>query len=209
MQKSGLKKNTPAFHFHFDELNDKLFNPLLLNDNKNGFRLDLDLDLQYINYMSDHLKRNYYTENSFNKSMLNVSNNFSLFHTDIRSAVKSLDNYATYLSNLNHKFSIIGLSETWPNGSKADMINVVGYHCIHKHSCDRSGGGVSIFVRDCIKCKPTPDLDIFYDNMASVFTEMDRNEIIVAKSEFVFIICRPPNTDPNLLTSLLEETLSD
>ena len=134
--------------------------------------------------------------------MLNLSSNFLLYHTNVRSAVKNLDNYVTYLNNLQHKFSITGLSETWLNDSKADLINVLGYHCIHKYRCDRSGGGVSIFVRDDINYKPRPDLDIFNENMESVFIEIDRNGINVDKNIIVGIIYRPPNTDPNLFTSL-------
>ena len=92
-----------------------------------------------------------------------------------------MGNYVTDLNNLNHKFSTIGLSETWLNNSKADLITVFGYHCIHNYRCNRSGGGVSIFVRHDIKYKPRPDLDIFNENMKFLFIEIDRNGINVDK----------------------------
>ena len=55
----------------------------------------------------------------------------SILHTNISSISKNLENIEILLENLDHKFDIIGLSETWRNENNDDRIkqlNIEGFH---------------------------------------------------------------------------------
>ena len=72
----------------------------------------IDPDMNYPQLNDSLTTGNYYDENSFNCSLSN-NNNLSLFHMNIRSIPKDFSDIKAYLANLNHSFSIIGISETW------------------------------------------------------------------------------------------------
>ena len=72
----------------------------------------IDPDMNYPQLSDSLSTSNYYDENSFNCSFSN-NNNLSLFHMNIRSIPKHFGDLKAYLANLNHSFSVIGISETW------------------------------------------------------------------------------------------------
>ena len=64
------------------------------------------------------------------------------------------------INNLNIKFSFIVLSEIWGDSNDA-MLNVIpGYSHIYDIRESRNGGGVSIYVVDCINYKKRLDLKV-------------------------------------------------
>ena len=126
-----------------EELNRKLFNPFDINDEDDAILMDVNSDVQFYNAAQNVWKCNYYTIDKFVRNSGNSFNNFSIIHTNIRSACKNLHNFETYLANLKHSFTIIGLSETWFNEAKSEIYNVKGYNCIYKCRGIKSGGGVS------------------------------------------------------------------
>ena len=54
----------------------------------------------------------YYNDLSFNESSPK-QNNFSVYHVNIRSIPRNLDQLTFYLNNLHHTFSVIAISENW------------------------------------------------------------------------------------------------
>ena len=75
----------------------------------------------------------YQTEQTFNNyvSRKGISNNnFSLFHLNIRSVPANLSSLLSDMENLDHGFSVIGLTETWPNPSNIDAYGMDGYNHI-------------------------------------------------------------------------------
>ena len=58
-------------------------------------------------------------EDQFNSLVTNLDlqeqDTFSIMHVNIRSINNKFDDFTEYLRSLDHKFSIIGLSETWLN----------------------------------------------------------------------------------------------
>ena len=58
--------------------------------------------------------RRYYLIDEFNSIKFNESR-FSPLHLNARSLNKNIDRLALFINALNHKFSIIVISETWKN----------------------------------------------------------------------------------------------
>ena len=76
------------------------------------------------------------------------------------------------LSNVNLKFSLIGISETWLNNSSSS-VDIDGYSFVHKSRENRSGGGVGLYVSSNLNFKLQCDLDFSLPNVAeSVFIEI-------------------------------------
>ena len=188
----------------FDLLdNDKLlFSPFELNEDENDSPLrDLDPDFHfYRNHASNDLLLSckYYHEDSFNdlvKEFDPKCRYFSSIHTNIRSALKNHDNFTSYLECLDHKFPLIGYSESWLNDDNKDTIGINGYKAEHSCRKVRSGGGVSLFVKDDIECSRVEDLCLNEKNIESVFCEFDKDQFGLEKNVLVGVIYRPPGTD--------------
>ena len=62
-------------------------------------------------------------------------------HLNIRSLPRNLVKLTDYLSCLNIKFSVIGISETWLNDS-SHSVDISGFKFLHKYRQNRTGGGV-------------------------------------------------------------------
>ena len=56
----------------------------------------------------------------------------------------NLVNLTDYLSCLNIKFSVIGISETWLNDS-SHSVDISGFKFLHKYRQNRTGGGVGLY----------------------------------------------------------------
>ena len=100
-------------------------------------------------------------------------NAFSVFHLNIRSVPKHIQDLNNYLSNINVKFTILGLSETWVSNSSSGIYNMEGYDQIENYRTNRTGGGVSLYIRKNVKYLRRSDLDIFDDHLESLFVEID------------------------------------
>ena len=83
----------------------------------------------------------------------------SLLHLNIRSVSHNLNSLTDLLSNLNIKFSFIGISETWLSDS-SNSTDIEGYKFLHKHKQNKAGGGVGQFVSNDLEFKHREDLSI-------------------------------------------------
>ena len=80
------------------------------------------------------------------------------------------------INNLNIIFSFIVLSEIWGDSNDA-MLNVIsGYSHIYDITEFRRGGGVSIYVFDCIDYKKILDLKLDKSYFESYVIDIDKNE---------------------------------
>ena len=200
----------------FDLLdNDKfLFSPFELNEDENNSPLsDLDPDFHfYRNHANSDLLLSckYYHEDSFNnlvKEFDRKNRYLSSIHTNIRSALKNHDNFTSYLECLDHKFPLIGYSESWLNDANKDTIGIKGYKAEHSCRKDRCGGGVSLFVKDDIECSRVDDLCLNQKNIESVFCEFDKDQFGLEKNVLVGVIYRPPNTDISEFNEIVSDLL--
>ena len=156
--------------------NDKyIFSPFELNENENCPMHDLDPDFQFYR---DHASNNillsckYYHEDSFNtcvKDLKKGARLFSSIHTNIRSAPKNHDSFVTYLEGLNFEFPLIGESESWLNENNKDTIGIKGYKAEHMCRNERSGGGVSLYIKDDIECTRVDEFCLIEPSIESVF----------------------------------------
>jgi gamma-glutamylcysteine synthetase len=91
----------------------------------------------------------YYTECAFNEIIQNnlafSAENLSLIHLNIRSLGRNLNSLTNLLVSINHKFSVIGISETWLEDSLHN-VDIVGYNFVHDYRSDRSGGGILAYI---------------------------------------------------------------
>ena len=151
------------------------FNPVLHNIRTNlarSFELDPDTNLRDL--FSDDCE--HFIEDQFNEMLSSedsrICDSFSLLHLNIRSLQCNASKLTDLLSNVNLKFSLIGISETWLNDSSSS-VDIDGYSFVHKSRENRSGGGVGLYVSSNLNFKFRCDLDFSLPNVAeSLFIEI-------------------------------------
>ena len=72
------------------------------------------------------------------------------------------------MSNCEHDFDIIVLTETWAKDESQTLCHIPGYNAAHNHRENRKGGGVSIFVKESINFSVTEDSKLSSDCIESV-----------------------------------------
>ena len=68
-------------------------------------------------------------------------------HENRRSFLRNFDQFHSFASELSRAADVIVLSETWFSANTCR--DVQGYAGFHTYHADKSGGGVSVFGRDC------------------------------------------------------------
>ena len=119
-----------------------------------------DLDVQddmidpECNFIDNVTKEsNYFTDIMLTKT-LNKRKGLSIIHFNARSLNANFLNIELYLSQLEVKFDVIAISETWFNEyTTTNVFNMEGYvmHYISRNA--GKGGGVAIYVNSNLKCK--------------------------------------------------------
>ena len=103
------------------------------------------------------------------------------------------------LTNLNLRFSFIGITETWLQDSSHNA-NFPGYRFIHKHSTDTSGEVVGLYLADSLEFKWGSDISFSSDETAEAFfVKVNRPK---ERNLFVSVIYRPPKQS-------LQEVIND
>ena len=160
---------------------------------------DLNPDDQYFRFLPGIFNQSlYYDEDSFNAKIDELrfsENGFGGIHFNLRSAPKNLCHVEDYLDCLNFSFPFVAASETWLNDSNVDLYELRGYQQENNYRKNRRGGGVSIFIKEGIEYKLRPDLDIYNDDIETIFIEIEGKCVNSSKSQIVGCIYRPPNRD--------------
>ena len=118
----------------------------------------------------------YFDIDKFNLKFQSNHRNLSIIHLNIRSINQNSDNFSVFLSNLNLKFDIICLSETWltEGGALADFLpNHDAYHSCRRGN--RRGGGVSIFIAKRLKSRCSLVYSENSERVECVFAEFNSN----------------------------------
>ena len=211
---------TLAENFHSDdsidfnslEFQNKCLSPFELNAKTNSPFYDNDPDLQFLRsqYNNNILTCEYFLENSFNQEIKKkgIKNEcLSMLHQNIRSAPKNLKNLECFLSNLSIDFKFLGLSETWFKDHNADLHAIAGYKAVHNYRKNKSGGGVSILIRDDIEFIIKPNLTVMTPELETIFIEVKKGQAGNHKDMLIGVIYRPPGTDLNIARNKLEHIL--
>ena len=168
------------------------FNPLSLDNYKNlSLSQNIDPDS---NFYSDICSCDYYTEGGLSKIIQDkfaYSEDLSFLHLNIRSLGRNFDNLTNLLSLINHKFSIIGISETWLQDS-VHTVDINEYNFVHNYQNDRSGGGIGLYLSLDLEYKLHNDLTFPEQScVESLFVEITTNS--KGKNIIVGTVYRPPN----------------
>ena len=163
------------------------------------------------NYLTRHSQTmcSYHNDSSFNDAYKNYNNRFSLFHANIRSIPRNLDQLTFYLQNLNIDFSVIALSETWLKPCNKDIYFIPGY--VHKSVIreSRMGGGVSLFINRNIKFEVISNLSINLEDVDMLFIEIDKNELKCNKNLMIGVCYRAPHVCANKFIDEMHRLLDD
>ena len=84
------------------------------------------------------------TINNFRRSQIGF---FFILHENIRSFGRNFDEFHSSVSELGRADDVIVLSETWFSANTCR--DVLGYTGFNTYRADKSGGGVSVFIRNC------------------------------------------------------------
>ena len=193
-----------TINFENDRLDSLSFNPLLLNRNKH-LTLNSELDPDNALLQNNSFNCNYYTENQFTHLISeNKKIHFSALHVNIRSLNQNYARLIDLLSNINHKFMAIGISETWLKESN-HLVHIDNYNFIHNHRKNQLGGGVGLYLLENLNYKTRMDLRFdTSDTTDSLFVE-----VLVPKGKNVIIgvIYRPPNRNLQSFVSNFNEVI--
>jgi hypothetical protein len=116
------------------------------------------------------------------------STSLMVFHLNIRSIAKNLDELLVYLESLAVRFHVLVLTESWLNGSSA-WLDVPGYTAYHSVRQNMMGGGVSVLVSDQLESEILPKYSFIND----VFEMCSVRLTIEKKSYNVLGVYRPPD----------------
>jgi exonuclease III len=162
-------------NYDIDRLSSLSFNPLFKNF-KTKCVQDLDPDTKFY----DEIDCNYYLADQFNDAL-------------------------ETLLCLAHKFSIIGLSETWLNENSC-LTQIPGYNFISQNRIGKSGGGVACYLDNKYHYKIRSDLNYNdCDVSESLFIEIinpTRKNIIVG------IVYRAPNNNSEAFITVRMDIMS-
>ena len=87
----------------------------------------------------------YFSGQTFNEKH-SLNKNLSLFNCNVRSIACNFDDINLYLNNLQHSFSIIGVTETWLEKYNVDAFTLNLYNHEYDIRSKKIGGGVSLFI---------------------------------------------------------------
>ena len=167
----------------------------------------IDPDLNIYSSNIEKQCQNYDTSEEF-KSKYGILNNISLFHSNICSSAKKLNDLTYYLDGLNTSFSFIGLCETWANHTNKDILNIPGYkheHCIRTNN---KGGGVSIYILNTIQYTIRKKLSLSKNMFESLFIEIDKSVLKTKRNVIIGEIYRPPSSQLKHFNKELENLLN-
>ena len=151
--KAAIAENFVETNELYKNIDNMIFNPFEINDHIETPMTEIDPDFQFftdVQYI-DSTQCDYYLEDKFISKIssdASLKNSLSLFHTNIRSLPKHIDALELYLESLQFEFSFIGLTETRLNEYKEDLYSLKSYLSINEYRKGRTGGGVSLLVRN-------------------------------------------------------------
>ena len=98
---------------------------------------------------------------------------FSLFHLNACSLVKNQDALSHLIANINHKFSVLAITERWVQVSNVNDLSFEGYNFVSNNRANRTGGGVGLFIDQNFSYKILPEFNVSDANInESLFVEI-------------------------------------
>ena len=140
-----------------------------------------------INYDVGDSSCSYYEASLFRRQFSNNSDSLRVFHLNIRSVCKNMDELTLFLCSLKVEFHIIVLTETWLC-DQSEFLDVAGYTAYHTVRTDRRGGGVTVLVKSNIQSHSLSLFSCITDHF-----EICSVRVIINKKKYNIIgVYRPP-----------------
>lgn len=132
----------------------------------------------------------YYNAHELNDRLTDV-NGLLVFHHNVRSFNRNFDALSLLLGEISYSIDVIILSETW----FVDMLcsEVDGYCGYHVCRTEKGGGGVSIYVRLGLQCRPLLDYNTVTDSHEICCVEVLPDPTNPTNNCTILGIYRPPN----------------
>ncbi len=122
-------------------------------------------------------------------------NNLKLLHGNVRSLRNKFDNFVTFLTSINCKFDIIGVSETWLVDDIMELYGLPDYNIAYSNRADKRGGGIAFYINNKLQFKERDDLSINNNDLVSKFIEINTHNN--NKNIIIGLIYRSPNAHPD------------
>ena len=147
-------------------------------------------------YNDVNVSCNYYDELEF-IDIFGKNNNCSVLSWNIQSLPSKFTEFKDCLDFYHSKgfqFDIIVLQEIWKLNDE-DLFKLNGYKFICKQRSNGTGGGVGIYIRDCLKFKLLPQYSIFIEKiMETICVEIELEN----KKKLIITCLYRPNTHPSI-----------
>ena len=208
----GCKSRIQPFTISNDNSEFKL---VLTQKNESDSYMDYDMnfDNNFDTYHSLKPDFKYYETHEFHTMKDQKTNSFSVLHTNICSLQYNGDNLQNLINNLEFKFDIIALSETWnpdykEHAFQAPIIN--GYKPYKGTTGSSLKGGCGMYISDDLKPLARPDLNVKIKN-DNMEIETYWTEIIIDKqpNRLIGVVYRHPcKTNDEKCLEILSSTLT-
>ena len=166
-------------------------------------------------FTSPPLDCKYYSIDDFVESKFKPDKTTSIFHVNIHSIEKHIDELRSYLLLADFQFDVLAISESklQTNVDPKVDITISGYHYPLNSPTKATKGGVLLYINENILFKPRPDLQKVMSEakfLESNFVELINHK---GKNYVVGVIYRHPTGNPvdfieSNLKPLLEDKLS-
>ena len=146
--------------------------------------IENDIDPENNFYNNTHSHCEYYTEEQFRKSVI-MDGSISIIHFNSRSLNSNLSKIKHCLRQLDKKFTIIAITETWLSKETSNMVDIEGYEMFFLNRTQSKGGGVALCIDISCKSKYASKMTFALDNIMECITV----EIEMEKSKNILISC--------------------
>lgn len=143
------------------------------------------------------------TLSEFNNSIANSNDCLSVLHLNCCSLLKKQNVIEVLLSSFSVPPELCLFSETWLRNSSIPP-TFTGYTGFHQPRLDRTGGGVSIYVKTSLSSSDVvcPLVVSSFEYIAKLVHLTDNSDILI------LCVYRPPSTDVNVFVSEYDSLLS-
>ena len=167
-----------------------------------------DPDVNFFNEMTNYDTPYYFPEEI--KNVFSTSSNandcaFPIFHLNIRSLRKNIEDFKILVSEMQSSIKLFCLTETWLKDNEVienSNYRIEGYNAVHLERKNKLGGGVLIYIKDDINYKIRSDL-----TKTDKEVEFLTIEIINDSSKNFLVTCcyRPPEGKISNLVNQVEK----
>ena len=167
---------------------------------------DIDADANYYNDVSENIN-GYFDSDELNQFIAqNVQSDglHSLLHINANNLVTKVDTLYANLQNLNHKFSVIAVTETHTNASTESLVVIPGYDQIIKSRKFAVRGGVALYFNSDLNLDMKHRNDLACDDeqiMGSLFVQIHQTN---SRDVIIGVIYKRPHTNVTDFLSKLE-----